>query len=72
MFGLESDTIRSCCLIRVGVALLEEVCHYESGFRDPPPSHVGAYLLLASFGRRYRTLSSSSTMPARMLPCVLP
>jgi hypothetical protein len=32
------------------VALLEEVCHFEGGLRDPPPSCLEDSLLLASFG----------------------
>jgi hypothetical protein len=28
---MESDTIRRCGLVRIGVALLMEVCHYGSG-----------------------------------------
>jgi hypothetical protein len=51
-----------------GVALLEEVCLCGCGLWDPLPSCLEASLL-ASFRWRCRTLSSSYTMPAWMLPC---
>ncbi len=61
-----------CGLIRVGMALLEEVCHSWGGLLDPSPSHVEASLLLFVFGTRCRILCSfSRSMPARMLPCFL-
>jgi hypothetical protein len=31
ILGLGSGTIRRCCLVGVGVALLEEVCHCGHG-----------------------------------------
>lgn len=31
-------TIRRCGLARVGMTLLEEVCHCGVGLRDPPPA----------------------------------
>ena len=33
MLGLGSTTIRRCGLIGIGVALLEEVCHFRVGFK---------------------------------------
>ena len=48
-FGLGSRTIRSGCgLLGGGVALLKEVCHCGGGLGDPPPSPMGASLLLAA------------------------
>jgi hypothetical protein len=66
MLDLQSGINGRYGLVRVGVALLEEVCHSEDGLLDPS-SHVGASLLFAS-GTRCTTLRSfSSTMPAWML-----
>jgi hypothetical protein len=52
-----------------GVALLEEVCHCRRGLSDPHPSCLEVSILLAAFRWRCRTLSSSCTMLAWMLPC---
>ena len=35
-----SGTIRSCGLVGEGVALLEEVCHCESGQRELPATYL--------------------------------
>jgi hypothetical protein len=42
---------------------LEKVCHCGGRQRDPPPSHMGANLLLVAFRRR-ETLRPSCTMAA--------
>ncbi|EDL05485.1 mCG147150 [Mus musculus] len=55
MLGLENGTIRRCALVGGSVSL------WRWAMR-PPPNHVGVR-------RRCRTLSSSCTMPAWMLPC---
>jgi hypothetical protein len=39
-----SGTIRKWGLGRVGMALLEEVCHCGGGLWDSPPSHMGENL----------------------------
>ena len=62
MLGPESCTIRRCGLIRVGVPLLEEVCHCGGWLGDPSPTPLEASLLFA-FGARCRTLIDSSAMP---------
>jgi hypothetical protein len=49
MLGPGGDTIRRCGIVRVGMALLEEVCHCGGGQWDPSSSHMGASLLLAAF-----------------------
>jgi hypothetical protein len=49
------------------VALLEEVCRCGGGFEAP--KYRKDSLLQAAFGSAHRTLSSSCTMPAWMLPC---
>jgi len=38
MLGPGSGTIWRCGLVGLGVALLEEVCHYERGLTEFPPS----------------------------------
>jgi hypothetical protein len=63
--------IRMYGLVAVGVAGLEEVCHYRGRFGDPPPSCLEVSLLLFAFGTR-RTLRSSSTMPTWTMSCFLP
>jgi hypothetical protein len=70
MLGPGNDKIRRYYLVGADVALLKKVCHYEGGLGDPP-NHMGASLLFA-FWTRYRILSSSSAMPAWMLPCFRP
>jgi hypothetical protein len=60
MLGPGSGTVRKCGLVRVSVALLKEGCHCGGGLRDPTPSCLkDSSLLLASFGKQCRTLSSS-------------
>jgi hypothetical protein len=67
MLDSRSGIIRNCGLVGVGIALLEEVCHFGSGLGDSPPSCLEANLLCAR-RTRYRTLRSSCTKPAWMLP----
>ena len=49
MFGPGSGTIWRCGPVGVGVAFLEEVCHYGCGLWDPLPSFLEASVLLAAF-----------------------
>jgi hypothetical protein len=44
-----SITIKKYGLIGVGVALLEEVCHCESGLSDAHPSFLKASFLQKAF-----------------------
>jgi hypothetical protein len=67
-FGPGSGTILRCGLVKVGVALWEEVCHHGDGQGDTPPNHLGVSLL-AAFRWRCKTLGNSCTMPAWTLPC---
>jgi hypothetical protein len=46
MLGPGSDTIRTCGLVGVGVALLEEVCHCGHQLLDSCPSCLEASLVL--------------------------
>ena len=75
---LEIGTIGSCGLVGVGVALLEEVCHWgwALGFQKPKPGALSLSLLSASPAvcqSRCRHLSYlSSTRSACILPCFLP
>ena len=68
MLGPGGGTIRRYSLVGVGVALLEEVCHYVGRL---PPSFLEVSLL-ASLTTRVRTLSSSRSTSAWTLPCFLP
>jgi hypothetical protein len=70
MLGPGDDTTRKYGFGGVGVVLLEEVYHWNLLW-DPPPSQVRVSFLLFAFGARCRSLNSSSTMPAWMLPCSL-
>ena len=81
---LGSGAIRRCGLVGVGVALLEEVTYcggelsgsYDEGGsaqykRELPPSCL-QMTLLAVFKSKSRTLGSSSTRSACMMPCFPP
>ena len=46
--------------------LTSKLCHCR---KDPHPICLDVSILLTAFRWRYRTLSSSCTMPAWMLPC---
>jgi hypothetical protein len=66
MLGTGSGTVRGRGLVGVGVSLM------GWALRDLPPSCLEASLLLFAFRTGYRTLSSSRTMPAWILPCFPP
>ena len=71
---MESGTIKKSGFVGVGVALLEEVCHWEwaLGFQMLKPGPV-SLSLPAAFPSRCRTLTSfSSTMSAYVPPCFPP
>ena len=69
MFGPGSGIIKRHGLVGVGMALLEEVCHYENGQGGHLPNHMGASLLLAAFRIRgdYQILQPHICLDTAML-----
>jgi hypothetical protein len=66
-----SNTIRRCGFVGIGVALLEEMCHWgwALGLQKPSPGLV-PFSLHAAYRSRQRTLSFfPSTMSACTLSC---
>jgi hypothetical protein len=73
---IESGTIRRCDLVRIGVASLEEVCHYVGRlkgllvFKVQPVWKTVSFWLPSDQDVELSALSSS--LSAYMLPCFPP